>query len=242
MKNWGMPDRAESGPVGPHDVPNSANGPTPTPSSIPAHSGGGLEDFENPVAARASETKVSGKAKRWTIKDWEDAMQALFERLNKGLDFNDPRTQSILNNARNSTMQSANDHGVYGGYSENAAEGSYIKSAAGLQSQQDMMALQALNMGSNYSRGVAQDKYQADMNQFNMDQQKNDDWWSNLGGGIGALGGGVLGGIAGMAGGPLGVVAGAASGASGGWNAGRGIGGSFGHQFGPQNLPSYSDY
>lgn len=179
-------------------------------------SSGDLSALNAPPAADGATTKKMPK--KWTPADWEEAMQKLFERLNKGLDFNDPRTQAILNNARASTMQSANNRGIFGGYSENAAENSYIGAASKLQSDQDAMALQALGMGSNFSRGLANDAYGRAMNEYGRGEDEAGGWGSLIGGGLGALGGAAAGYFGG------GGIPGAISGAKGGFDFGSHVG------------------
>lgn len=206
--------------------PTSAGAPPPTRTEAQAgqapSAGGGFQGV---------------KKKSWTPADWEEAINAFFTRMNKGLDFNDPRTQAILNNARNSTMQSVNDHGIYGGYSENAAEGSYIKAASGLQSQQDAMALQALGMGSGFSRGLANDAYGRAMDAYGKGEEEAGGWGAGIGGGLGALGGGVAGFFAG---GPAGI----APGVSAGWNFGSNLGAGIGKSGYDANnpKPTYGGY
>lgn len=181
----------------------------------PQNGPGDLSAMQSAPPAAAPGTTVK---KKWTPADWEDALQKLFERLNKGLDFNDPRTQAILNNARASTMQSTNDRGIFGGYSENAAEGSYIGAASKLQADQDAMALQALGMGANYSRGLANDAYGRAMDEYGRGEDEAGGFGALLGGGLGALGGALLGGLSG------GGIPGAISGAKGGFDFGSHVG------------------
>lgn len=262
MKNWGMldepPARRQLNTGG--DVPASA-GPAspggglemlgPSMSSTPMAKlggAGGPTSLGAPPPTRdalmegrtptANDTGFKGiKKKKWTPADWEEAMQALFTRLNKGLDFNDPRTQAILNNARNTTMQGMNDRGIYGGYSESAAEGSYIGAASKLQQQQDMMALQALGMGGNYSRGLANDAYGRAMDEYGQGMEDAGGLGAGIGGGLGALGGGILGF---MTGGPAGILAGAKGGYDFGSQAGAGIG-QMGYS-GSHPRPTYGGY
>lgn len=225
---WGIDTRNQvNGPRGPREANESGSGRSFNPQPIShAPSAGGLEALGNedinPIAAhRAAVAGKTPKAKRYSPADWEDLIQQIVTKMNKGLDFNDPRVKSILDNARATTMQSTNDRGIFGGYSENAAEGSYIKAAAGLQDEQEARMMQLLGMGASNSRGLANDAYSRAMDQYNQ----GSDFWegagSLIGGGLGALGGGLVGGLTA---GPGGAVAGALAGAKGGYDFGSKLG------------------
>lgn len=223
---WGIDTRKQAaGPEGRGIANEGGSSPRNVGSANIIPKSGGIEslgDSGDMNSSQMARSSASGKTKKkWSPADWEEAMQALFTRLNKGLDFNDPRVQSILNNARNTTMQSANDRGIYGGYSEGQAEGSYIKAAAGLQDAQDARALQALGMGSGFSRGLANDAYGRAMDAYGKGEEEAGGWGAGIGGGLGALGGGILGFATG---GPAGAIAGA----KGGWDFGSKVGGGIG--------------
>lgn len=245
---WGMDTRKQSqsqsqGLYTGGDVPASSGQPNTAPMGPNGVNGfqnpyGGMEainNFTNSQNTPSTQQPTSGK-KRWTPADWEEAMQALFTRLNKGLDFNDPRTQAILKNARATTMQSANDRGIYGGYSEGQAEGSYIKAAAGLQDAQDSRALQALGMGSGFSRGLANDAYGRAMDEYGQGMEDAGGLGSLIGGGLGGLAGGIVGAF----GGPGGIAAGAKA----GWDFGSGVGAGVGQMgySGSHPRPTYGGY
>lgn len=198
---WGIDTRRQALHTGGDAPPNS--GPSNTPDLPP---GFGFTDkygqnpftTPNQVAASFGTTPeamglntsgqgpTKGKKKRPSPDDIMQLLNDYFTRKNKGLDFNDPRTQSILNNARNTTMQGQNDRGIYGGYSENAAESSYIKAAAGLQQQDDAMGLQALIAMSGLSTGIADREFQSEMAQWNKENENNTGLGEMIGGGLGA--------------------------------------------------------
>jgi len=159
-----------------------------------------------------------------TDKDAADARQKkiddFFDELNKPLDMNDPYVKNILMNARQTTLTSANNAGIFGPYSQNLAEQSFIKGSADLQDAKQGRALQALGMGTSqfnnqrdFNYDVAKDKYTNEMDLWKYNQGKNQGLGGLIGGGIGALGGGLLGGP---------------GGATAGWQVGSGVGGMFG--------------
>lgn len=221
MQAWGMPSgvkqyRTEG------DTPAPTNNPIPTNSgssggnpfsflfpgnsgnSTPQAHGGNIQGASstpkavNDAASAASAAKKSGKNSPDQILD---LLMQYYKQKNAPLDFNDPYVRNILSNARNTTTQSANNHGIYGGYSENAGEQAYIKGAAGLQQQNSMMGLEALNSAAGLSKGLAEDQYQVDWNKYMQDKEKNNSFGELLGGAGGAILGGLAGGPAGIAGG-----------------------------------------
>lgn len=159
-----------------------------------------------------------------TDKDKQDAIMAqwqkFFDELNSPLDMNDPYVKNILDNARQTTLTSAGNAGIFGPYSQNLAQQAYIKGAAGLQQQNKALALQALtgmtgqsNNMRDFNYDVAKDQYANKMDLWKYNQDKSSGLGGIIGGGIGALGGG-------LAGGPAGAMA--------GWQLGSGVGSAFG--------------
>lgn len=218
----GLEQFAGSTPGGQNRGPSSLGAPPPTraESGMTPSAGG---DFKGV------------KKKPLTPEDIMQLINDYFTKKNKGLDFNDPRTKAILDNARATTMQSANDRGIFGGYSENAAEGSYIGAASKLQQQDDAMALQALGMMSGLGTGIADRQFQSEMAQWNKDNESNTSTGEMIGGGIGA-GIGALGFLVPGVGPALGPAA-----MSAGSKIGAGIGGGIGgRQSGP--MPTWGGY
>lgn len=188
---------------------------------------------QQPQGVEALGTSTSQRTDKDAVDDDAAWLKAFRDSMNAPLDFNDPYVKNILMNARNTTMQSANNAGIFGPYSQNQAEASWVKGAAGLQQQNRAMALQAAGMGAgidqntrSFNYDVAKDKYTSDMDRWKYDQDKSAGFGGMIGGGLGAIGGGI-GGFA------LGGPAGAAAGASAGWNVGSSIGKSIGGSGGP---------
>ncbi len=197
--------------------------------------------------AAAPPTAVNSQTKKVGPKSPEEELlemiRAFFEEMNAPLDMNDPLVQNILRNARQDTLTSANNAGIFGGYSQRQAEDGYTRAAAGLQQQKKGMAMNALGMLTgatqnqrDYDYRKGQDAYQNELDLWKMDQQKHQDWWRNAGGiagGIvGGAGGAIAGGLAGLPLGPAGIVGGAISGGAAGAQAGYGFGSGVGGQIG----------
>lgn len=214
-----------------YDFRSSGRRTTPSPSIIPGQAPGDLDNmneaavggqFEGTTPRKAIDNRVANRQNP----DNDEIMvllQKFYDEYNSPLDYNDPFVKSILDNAQASTTQRAGNAGVFGPYSQNLAQQAYIKGAAGLQSEKQRMAGQALGMLTDYKKdkrnfdyNKAKDSYQAATENWQMQQNKNQDLWKMVGGGLGAVGGGILG----IAGGPAGIIAGA----TGGFGLGQQVG------------------
>lgn len=213
----------------------SQRGLPPPPPSTPQYTGG-LGGMSNPGAAAGNtldRTKgagtTSGAPGAPGPEDWLAMLHQFYEEMNRPLDLEDPLVKNILTGARTSTLSSMQGQGVYGGYSQGAAEKSYIGTAAGLQQQRQQMGAQALQSGVGASQdlakmryGQARDSYQDMLANYSRQNEQNQGLGATIGGGIG----GVVGGVGGFfLGGPAGAVAGAKGGFDAGSSIGRGIGG-----------------
>jgi hypothetical protein len=155
----------------------------------------------------------------------DDEIDALIAKimadLDKPLDFNDPLVANILTGARTATLSDLAGRGVYGGYSENQAQQSYINAASSLQDQKQARLLQALSLANQRDLTKAQMVYDQERYEYENDPARG------IGSLIGGVVGGVGGGIAGIPGGLPGIVGGAGLGFQAGSQAGAGVGGFF---------------
>jgi hypothetical protein len=150
--------------------------------------------------------------------------------LDKPLDFNDPLVANILTGARTATLSDLAGRGVYGGYSENQAQQSYINAASSLQDQKQARLLQALGLANQRDLAKAQMTYDQQRYEYENDPARG--IGSLIGGGLGAIGGGVAGFFAGGGPASLGTAIPNAlqwggTGAQAGSQIGAGVGGMF---------------
>lgn len=205
------------------------------PSGLPVAPRSGGPSASDPFAAPLSAQDMAARNKRVSPKTAEeklmDQLQAFFDELNKPFDPNDPEVQIILQNMRANTLQDAGNRGIYGGYSQNLANQAMARASAGMALQKKGMAANALGMLTgatqnqrDFNYGKAKDDYQAQMDQWKQEQDKNLDLWK--------LGGGVVGGLVGGIGGALATGGpGAIPGAAAGWGLGSNLGGAIGGNF-----------
>lgn len=174
--------------------------------------------------APANQPQLGKSTSEATPQDEVDAdlawIRAFRDSMNAPLDFDDPYVKNILGNARQTTLTSANNAGIFGPYSQNQAEAAYVKGSAGLQNDKFNRALQAAGMSAGISQNtrdfkydVAKDKYTNEMDLYKYNQDKASGFGGLVGGGLGAIAGGLVGG-------PMG--------ASAGFKIGSGIGGNIG--------------
>lgn len=225
--SWGGPPGAGSQ----HWIPQHA------PAEQPLHPEGGQ------IAGGVGPKMGKSAGQGGSPEDWMALLQQFADEMNKPLDLNDPMVRNILEGARTGTMTGLQGQGVFGGYSNNQAEKSYIGAASGLQQQRRQLGLSALQSGAGASQdllktryGMARDQYGDMMQNYQYGKDQNEGWGAGIGGAIG----GVLGGIGGFAtGGPAGAVGGFQAGSAAGSSFGRGIGGM--HQPPPPTF-SYKGY
>jgi len=200
--NWSVGGQKVFG--GNSNNPNAAN----TPRAV---AGGMAPGLGQSTSEPTQDDKDAARQKQW---------DDFFNELNAPWDPTTPENQLLLKDIRASSMQAANNQGIFGPYSNNMAEQAMFKAQAPLALQKKGMAMGALQGGTNFATntrdfnyGREQDKYANDLDLWKINQDKNQ--------GFGSLVGGLIGGAGGfLAGGPMGAGA--------GFQVGSGIGSSIG--------------
>lgn len=226
--------------------PSRGFGPPPPPMRGPAESGSGRSFASSRIPASSGPRGIAeprespgmpGRGMRGAgagpaqpgPEDWLAMLHAFADEMNAPLNLEDPLVKNILEGARTQTLASAQGQGVYGGYSQNQAERSYIGAASGLQQQRRQMGAQALQAGVGASQdlaklryGQARDSYQDMLANYNRENENNQGWGATIGGALGGLAGGAASFIPGLQAFAPALISG---GASIGSSIGRGFGG-----------------
>lgn len=169
----------------------------------------------NPTPAGGAYGRAPGQEADDPFAEW---LRQYYEELSKGVDFNDPRVQSVMNQAGGRAMNAAKQRGIQGPLQVNQGQQAYTNAAAGLMEQQQARRAQVLGMGMQNSQfgqqlgqqrdqfgqtmdlqnrqfqyGMDQDAYQRQMAQWQYGREQSQGFGAGLGTVLGGVGGGLVG-------------------------------------------------